>query len=207
MNKRNKGILFGSAINDLDYVTIRWEDVSEVKGQRKLKCVWRCPFKAKWKHVMERCYSEPFKKVNPSYEFSSCVDEWNYASIFKSWMEKQDWQGKQLDKDLLFPGNQVYGPDTCVFLEGKVNKFLTERNSDRGLYPIGVSATKSGNRFVSQCNNGTGRVQYLGTFDTPEEAHEVWLNEKLRLAKILASEQTDQRIAKALVERYENYRK
>lgn len=47
--------------------------------------------------------------------------------------------------------------------------------------------------------------KHLGFFHTPEEAHQAWLKAKLELAKKLAAEQDDPRVAKALVERYENY--
>lgn len=36
-------------------------------------------------------------------------------------MIEQDWEDKQLDKDRMFDGNQVYGPDTCQFLSRSDN--------------------------------------------------------------------------------------
>jgi len=52
---------------------------------------------------------------------------------------------------------------------------------------------------------GKNGNEYLGKFDTPEEAHRAWLRFKLVQAHILAAEQTDERVANALVDRYENY--
>jgi hypothetical protein len=52
---------------------------------------------------------------------------------------------------------------------------------------------------------GSG-TKHLGYFSTPEEAHQAWLKAKIELAKELAAEQTDPRIAKALINRYENYK-
>ena len=121
-------------------------------------------------------------------------------------MERQDWQGNQLDKDLLVQGNKIYSPDTCIFVSLRVNNFIVESSSTtRGDYPLGVSAV--GNRFEASCGSILeGRNKKLGRFDTPEEAHASWLKYKLEQAYILAAQQTDERVAKALIERYENYK-
>ena len=121
-------------------------------------------------------------------------------------MENQDWQGKELEKDILFPGNKVYSAETCVFVDAKVNLFLTECNASRGDCMIGVCWHKKASKFVASCNDGGGKDMYLGLFNTEIEAHKAWLACKLKLAYQLASEQTDPRVAKALIERYENYK-
>lgn len=189
------GTVFGVGINDAGYQVSRYED-----GKR----VWACPFYVKWKDMLKRCYRDSYKETNPTYTECSVCNDWIYFTKFKSWMEQQDWEGKQLDKDLLVTGNKVYSPETCVFIDNKVNTFLIERNASRGAWPIGVSA--SGKRFSAYCRVlGKKGNEYLGKFDTPEEAHQAWLAFKLGQACILADEQTDDRIAKALISRYENY--
>jgi hypothetical protein len=121
-------------------------------------------------------------------------------------MEKQDWQDKHLDKDLLIRGNRVYGPDTCIFVSLLVNSFMTESTASRGEWPIGVHWQKASEKFVAMCRNPfASKNEYLGRYDTPQQAHQAWLTRKLALAKLLAAEQDDPRIAKALIERYENY--
>lgn len=132
------------------------------------------------------------------------ADEWLYFSRFKAWMETQDWQGKQLDKDILVQGNKVYSADFCVFVDKKVNTFITEKKSNKGEFPAGVDFHKG--KYRSQGRSvQTGKQEHLGCYDTPEEAHQVWLNFKLQQAVILADQQTDERVAKALIDRYENY--
>ena len=59
---------------------------------------------------------------------------------------------------------------------------------------------------MSQCNNPfTKKSEYLGLFIDELEAHQTWLKRKLELAHLLAAEQTDKRVAKALISRYTNY--
>ena len=90
---------------------------------------------------------------------------------FRAWMVEQDWKGKQLDKDLLVQGNKMYSPDTCVFVDGVVNNFLTDRAAARGEWPIGVIWHERAKKFMSQCNNPfTKKYEYLGYFHLPESS-------------------------------------
>lgn len=199
LNKRTK-LIHGIGINDADYNVVRYGLVDD-----KNKIIWYCPYYTRWKAMLARCYSENYKEKKPSYIGCSVVKEWHLFSNFRAWMVAQPWQGKQLDKDILFPGNKVYGPDTCVFVDARINLFLTESTANRGEFPIGVYWDKDSNRYKAQGNNpATGKRKHLGLFEDPEEAHKAWLTFKLEQAYILAAEQTDERVAKALIERYEN---
>lgn len=117
----------------------------------------------------------------------------------------QDWEGNELDKDLLVFGNKEYSPLKCCFIPQSVNIFLTERTSKRGNFMIGVYYKKANRKFVAQCNQLNGKQKYLGIFDTQEEAFEAWLTEKQRLAIILANDLSDRSLADALINRYKNY--
>lgn len=121
-------------------------------------------------------------------------------------MECQDFEGKQLDKDLLYEGNKVYSKETCVFVTSMVNSFTTDCGASRGEWLLGVGWRKDRNKFMSSCSNPfTKKREHLGYFDCEIEAHQEWLKRKLELAHLLAAEQTDTRVAKALIERYTNY--
>lgn len=121
-------------------------------------------------------------------------------------MEKQDFEGKQLDKDLLFEGNKIYSAESCVFVDGAVNSFTIDCGASKGEWPIGVCWSKEHEKFVAQCKNPfTKKGEYLGYFSCPNEAHQAWLKRKFELAHLLAEEQTDERVAKALVDRYDSY--
>lgn len=144
-----------------------------------------------------------YGKSHQSYEGCSVVREWHYLSKFKTWMEKQDWEGNQLDKDILIKGNKVYGPDTCVFVTRETNMFILDKHAGRGQYPTGVCYDSSRNKFISHISiNSNGTLKFLGRFENPEEAHLAWLHAKIELAGELAEKQDDPRVAKALVDRY-----
>lgn len=195
----------GVGINDADYVTQKWETIGYVVGKRKQKLIWVCPYYRAWTDMLKRCYSTKFQERQPTYKGCSVSEEWLTFSVFKNWMEAQNWEGKQLDKDLLFEGNKIYSSKTCVFVTPMVNSFTSDRGNDRGEWMIGVCWNKRENKFISSCRNPfTKKQEHLGYFASEQEAHNTWLNRKLELAKELAAIQTDERVAKALIERYTN---
>lgn len=174
----------GVGINDADYKVF-------VEGVM-------CPFYHKWKHMITRCYSGRRKH----YIGCTVCDEWLLFSNFKAWMNTQDWEGKDLDKDIIKQGNRVYSPDTCVFVTQQVNKLLTDSKSARGRYPIGVSKRKDKRVNQYQASIGIHSKQaHLGYFDTPEKAHQAWVKAKSELLKETAYKQSDFRVKEALLKR------
>ena len=198
-----KKLVYGVGINDADYVTQKFETIGYVDGKRKQKLEWKCPFYQAWSDMLKRCYSEKYQEKKPTYRGCTVSDTWLTFSNFKTWMEKQDFECKHLDKDFLFEGNKIYSPETCVFVAPMVNTFTTDSKATRGELLIGVDWHKQKNKFRASCSNPfTKKREHLGYFDTEQEAHETWLKRKFELAHELAAIQTDPRIAKALIERY-----
>lgn len=202
--KKSCKLIFGIGFLDADYVVQKRESYRD-DGKLKQRLLWICPFYRKWTSMLQRCFDPKLHKKRPTYAGCQVCDEWLVFSKFRQWMETQDWEGKQLDKDILFPGNKVYSPETCVFVSHRVNSFVTERNARRGQCVIGVSWLPLKQMFMASCRNEMGKNKNLGYFSTETEAHLAWLAFKLKQAKLLAAEQTDPRVAKALIDRYENY--
>lgn len=200
---KNK-LVYGVGINDANYTTEKREVLPKVNGKRKKKLIWRCPFYSRWAGMLERCFSNRYKTKRPTYKGVTCCEEWLTFSNFKSWMETQDWEGKELDKDLLVYKNKVYSPETCVFIASSINSFLPKSDKSRGIYPIGVSYNTDPKMvnplkhpYKAQISDKGKRVG-LGLYLTPEEAHKAWQKAKIKQAKILQSEQTDPKVIKGL---------
>ena len=199
MNK----LVCGVGINDLGYRTQVYEYVTKNGGKRVRKHVFKCKYYAAWKRMLERCYSKKFLERNPSYIGTSVCNEWLSATAFKKWMEKQDWHGKCLDKDIIVPKSRLYSPESCAFVLKATNSFVIASDAIRGDSPIGVSLFKHTGKYCAQCKNPfTGKKEYLGCFLNPEEAHEAWRKRKHELAQLVAATESDSRVIEALKKRY-----
>ena len=115
MRKKDK-LVYGVGINDADYRVQEKITVVDEDGKKKQKLVWICPFYEKWKPMLRRCYSAKYQEVRPTYIGCSVSEDWLRFSTFKAWMAAQDWEGMEIDKDILFPNNKIYSPETCVFI-------------------------------------------------------------------------------------------
>lgn len=186
LRKRKKKVL-GVGINDADYLT-----QSRHSG--------KCPYYETWSAMLTRCFSEDWKEKHPSYLGVTACEEWLTFSNFKAWMETQDWEGKQLDKDLLGDG-KLYSPETCCFLERRVNSFITS-HSTRGGEGLPVGVYKSKKRFQALCRNPLGEKPYIGTYRCETKAHFEYLKKKQSYARKLSDMEHDQRIKKAILERF-----
>ena len=198
-NKRVCGI----GINDADYnVTIHDETGKKI--------IWTCPYWEKWRGMLKRCYLSSYHVTNPTYVGCTVCEDWHLFSNFKSWMETQDWEDKQLDKDLLVYQNKAYSPETCCFLSSQLNQFLVKNGSRRGEYPIGVCYLIKRKQMVKEhINPYQSHISYrgksfsLGMFNNDFEAHRAWQKAKAALAFDLSLEQTDERVKQGLIRVYE----
>ena len=194
-----KKMVHGVGINDADYKLHKCRTVNKVT-----RSYWRCPFYVKWAAILERAYSEKSMAKNPTYAGVQVDPEWHLFSRFKKWMELQDWHGNEIDKDILFPGNKVYGPEFCIFVSPALNSFILDSHASRGKYPIGVTFDSWTGKLKATCRNPfTGKVENLGRYVCEDEAHEAWRKRKHEIACIYAGMQTDKRIADALFLRYQ----
>lgn len=191
MRTKNR-LVFGVGINDSA------EEMQRTTPEGKKEM---CPYYQTWTAMLRRCYSTKSHKERPNYQNCSVDPAWHSFVAFRSWMEQQKWEGMHLDKDLLIQGNTIYGPDTCIFVPPKVNAFLLLRERSRGQYPTGVVKTTKSSTYMARISID-GKNKHLGNFPTPEQAHMAWKAAKHSQALILAAEQSDPRVAKALATRF-----
>lgn len=195
---KDKLLVYGVGINDADYMVTRYKNVN-----KKKQTIWRCPVYKAWVNMLRRCYSEKLKELNKTYVGVTACKEWHVFSNFRAWMIAQDFEGKELDKDILVVGNTIYSPETCAFVSHKVNSFFWEKGNKKTNYKRGVSLDKKTGKFLAACNIGNKKSVYLGSFKDPESAHLAWKSFKYKLAVELANEQTDKRIANAILSRFD----
>ena len=134
-----------------------------------------------WCGMLERCYSETFHEIYPSYKDCCVADEWLYLDNFKVWFEEHYLEGLDLDKDLLVDGNKIYSPETCVFVPPTLNN-LIKYNKTLKKRDLPTSVTEYSGKFYSY----TSDKQCLGGFYTPNEAFMVYKEWKESKIKSLA---------------------
>ena len=144
-----------------------------------------------WNGMLERCYSKKLHEKHSSYIGCKVCDEWLNFQNFAEWYNENYYEipGEKmnLDKDILIKGNKIYGPDTCVFVPQSINKLFIKSDANRGELPIGVYYHKKNKKYGVQCNvKGLGQ-KYLGTYNTPEEAFQVYKQNKEHYIKEIAN--------------------
>ena len=155
-----RSLVHGIGVNDASYMVRAKDENGEYVT---------CPFYNIWMNMIKRCYSEVYQARRPTYKGCTVADEWLSFSNFKHWMEKQDWQGKQLDKDIKKIDNKIYSPENCLFVTTRINCLFNDCGSAQGIYPVGVSFHKSTQKFIARCSRNGKRI-HLGVFSSPEEA-------------------------------------
>lgn len=193
-----KSLVCGVGINDSNYRTIEYHYVN---GKRK--CKTKCPFFRVWSSMINRCYREKGRHLMPAYGGCTVCDDWLLFSNFKKWMENQDWDGNELDKDILKIGNRVYCPDFCVFVSSATNSFLAGTMKNNKDLPMGVCWHKRDQKYRAQCQNPfTNKNEYIGSYECKMQAHKAWRSRKHFFACKISDMQADERVAKALRTRF-----
>ena len=159
---------------------------SRDKNKKKTKCY------NTWKNMLKRCYDLKVQEKQPAYVGCEVCDEWYNFQNFAQWYEENYYevpgQRMELDKDILYKGNKIYSPDTCVFVPQSINTLFTKSDTTRGDLPIGVSYHKQHKKYQSRCTEKGGRRKHLGYYDTPEEAFVAYKTFKENYIKQIADQ-------------------
>jgi hypothetical protein len=155
---------------------------SSVKGKHTLAY-------SRWKGMLERCYSEKFKKGHPSYKDCVVAEDWHNFQNFAGWFYSQRFSDVyELDKDLLFKGNKLYSANTCCFLPKEINSALVRSICDPD-NTIGIKITSSG-KYSAEYRDDSGK-KYLGSFSTEMEAFQNYAAARKSYIKSLAEKFRD----------------
>lgn len=157
-----------------------------------------------WSGLLRRCYSSKWHAKRPSYIECTASENFKKFSYFYDWCQSQIGfhDGFYLDKDLIAKGNKIYSENTCVFVPVEINNLILNHKAKRGVYPIGVSLEKKNNRLRSEISIN-GKRKFLGYYDDPTDAFNVFRNAKEKYIKDMAEkykDRIDPRVYNALLE-------
>lgn len=148
-----------------------------------------------WNGMLQRCYSEALQEKYPSYKECTVCDDWLCYQVFAKWYEENYIEygcicnkGMALDKDILNKGNKIYSPDSCIFVDTRINSLFTTNKSNRGNCHIGVSKYKKVKDTYVSCLSSEGKRITLGYSKTIEDAFVIYKNAKEKYIKQIADE-------------------
>jgi len=179
----------GVGINDATYFTRK----TSPSGERSV-----CPYYARWSIMLKRCYNPYTESERLVYIGCTVSEDWLVFSNFRRWMKSQDWQGKQLDKDIKVFGNRVYSKDTCLFVSREANNILTARERDRGKYMLGVCLRSAKGKYQAHCRVNN-KLKHLGYYYNEIDAHNAYLKFKKKTIINLANRQENKEVKKGLL--------
>lgn len=134
-----------------------------------------------WHSILERCYHNKTHQRFPTYDSCEVSEEWLNFQNFAQWYNDNIYyvpdEKMCVDKDILYKNNKIYSKQTCCIVPNHINMLFTKVNKIRGEYPVGVYFDNRINRYVAKCKS-SGKSVYLGSFNTVEQAFEVYKNYK-----------------------------
>lgn len=143
------------------------------------------PIYNRWTSMIDRCYnpdSHQYKMYGRAGVYVH--NHWKNFQAYADFFTGKLYENLELDKDILVPGNKVYGPDTCVFVPRYVNALVKLTIVLNG-YPVGVYFKKDNNRSNSRVNPYAAEThgKHLGSFPSPMDAHRAWQLGKINVIK------------------------
>jgi len=126
------------------------------------------PIYRRWHGMIDRCYNESSEK----YKYYGAkgvrvADEWHNFQNYKQWFKENFKHGLEIDKDLLGGDSPFYGPNCCVCITSKMNKFCRTPMAYKEMQEV----SEVGNReYYVTVRKPDGYSMYLGLFDDPTEA-------------------------------------
>ena len=150
---------YDKRIHGIGYLGIGKYYTDKTKLEFQMYCCWR--------KILERCYSERFRHLNPAYEDCTTCKEWHCYQNFAQWYMDNYYlienERTHVDKDILVKGNRVYSPETCLLVPQRINMIFMSKTNKWNL-PNGISVSKTG-KYITSYNTA-----HLGTFNTLDEA-------------------------------------
>ena len=125
-----------------------------------------------WAAMIQRCYDPYFLDKHPTYRDCMVCELWYCFQNFAQWYYENYYEVENermhLDKDILYKGNKIYSPETCIFVPNRINVLFTKSDKIRGEYSVGVRYHKASRKLSVHCKildeNEKRKQKHLGYF-------------------------------------------
>jgi hypothetical protein len=108
------------------------------------------------------------------------IDAWHNFQLFADWYDSNVYacaESLAVNKDILQQDSKIYSPDTAVLIPDTINDLVSYARKRTNDLLTGVSEHTKGFKARIMVN---GKHHHLGAFDTPEQAHEVYVAAKTK---------------------------
>lgn len=125
-----------------------------------------------WCDMLDRCYGKTHKNKYKTYKDCFVCNDWLNFQNFAKWYYSEKYECDELlnlDKDIMFNGNNLYSPETCLLVPQSINK--------HAICGSGCSWRKRSKKWEAYVIEDK-KQRWLGEFDEKETAHIVFLEEK-----------------------------
>ena len=164
-----------------------------------------------WQQMIRRTgRRDPKLDHYENYKDCTMDESWFQLSVFREWVESFDnWQEKEIDKDLLIEGNKHYSPDTCLMVNPIWNS-LFKPHAAKGGKPRGVVWNCSKKQLAKKPYRAqitlfedrfTGKRTHLGSFVTPEMASECYKKARKEVVSKYLELENDPQVIEAVKRR------
>lgn len=136
-----------------------------------------------------------FSGDKPSYSDVEICEEWNNFQNFAEWYNNNVYDcGERLclDKDILYPMNKIYSPETCRLVPDRINQLFKHQNEKDDGLPTGVYYdNRNKSKPYRTCKlrriNDNGDVElFQFASDSIDEAYEVYKEAKEQYIRDMA---------------------
>ena len=127
-----------------------------------------------WSSMMKRCYNKNCTR-HTWYEDCRVAEEWHNFANFLKWYndhyyELPEGMGEvDLDKDIKYHNNKIYGPDTCLLVPAAINRRIYHRITSYTGLPLGVTYDEKSGRYKAR-GRADKKDKFFGYYNTVEEA-------------------------------------
>ncbi len=132
----------------------------------------RKPFYATWETMINAHYTGD----DDEGRLHACkVDpEWCLLSFFKEWYDMHHIYGYIMDKDLMFHGNKLYSPRTCIFVPFDLHDAIFNDTTPETIHGKGITFSLSTGKFAVALQVNTGNTLEVGEYSCLEHAQSAY---------------------------------